>query len=283
MRGGRARIRGGGNVANGQDGTFVIAQMSDLHCGESRFDMELMSSTLGEINALEPDLVVVPGDLTTSGYRDEFLEAREYLSCLQCENVIVIAGNHDCRNVGYLHFEEIFGRRYHEAEYPFGIAEDGQVQERIKVVAADSNKPDLNDGELGRDKYEWIAREFADPEPFKLFVLHHHLVGIPETGRERNILLDAGDALETLCAASVDLVLAGHKHVPYAWDVNGMLIVTSGTCATWRTRGTKPPSFNIISITREEIEVTVRDLSLGSDITWEFARRQTTCEPREVG
>jgi 3',5'-cyclic AMP phosphodiesterase CpdA len=264
-------------VARHED-VFIIAQMSDLHCGESRFDTDLIGTTISEINEMEPDLVVVPGDLTTNGYRDEYLEAKEYLDRVVCENMIVIAGNHDCRNVGYLHFEEIFGRRYHETEYPFGVAEDGTVQERIKVVAADSNKPDLNDGELGRDKYGWIAEQFADPAPFKLFMLHHHLVGIPETGRERNILLDSGDVLEALCAAGVDLILSGHRHVPYAWEVNGMLVVSSGTCSTWRTRGTKPPSYNVVTIGRDEIEVRMRDLSDGRDLVQTFARRPTQCE-----
>jgi 3',5'-cyclic AMP phosphodiesterase CpdA len=252
--------------------------MSDLHCGEARFDVGLMDQTVSEINDLGPDLVVVPGDLTTNGYRDEYLEAKTYLDRLAADDVIIIAGNHDCRNVGYLHFEEIFGRRYHEAEYPFGVADDGEVQQHIKVVAADSNKPDLNDGELGRDKYDWIAREFADPAPFKLFMIHHHLVGIPETGRERNILLDSGDALEALCAAGVDLVLAGHRHVPYAWDLNGMLVVTSGTCATWRTRGTKPPSYNVLRIGKTTVEVTMRDLANDRDVVWSFVRRPTRCE-----
>ncbi|GAB4277046.1 MAG: metallophosphoesterase [Coriobacteriia bacterium] len=259
------------------DGSFTIAQISDLHCGEKRFDTALIERTLSEINDLGPDLVVVAGDLTTDGYRDEYLEAKSYIDRLECDDVIVIAGNHDCRNVGYLHFEEVFGRRYHEAEYPFGVASDGEVQERIKVVAADSNKPDLNDGELGREKYAWIAREFADPEPFKLFILHHHLIGIPETGRERNILLDSGDALEALCTAGVDMVLAGHRHVPYAWDLNGMLVITSGTCATWRTRGTKPPSYNVIRISHERTEVTMKDLAYGHDVHLEFDRRPTVC------
>lgn len=264
-------------AANGKD-VFTIAQISDIHCGEGRFDPNLIGRTLQEVNDLEPDLVIIPGDLTTKGYRDEFLEAKEYVDRIACENQIIIAGNHDCRNVGYLHFEELFGRRYHECEYPFGVCDDGSVQERIKVVAADSNKPDLNDGELGRDKYAWIEKEFADPETFKVFVLHHHLVGIPGTGRERNILLDSGDTLEALCLAGVDLVLAGHRHVPYAWDVNGMLVVTSGTCATWRTRGKTPPSYNVVRITPDEIDIEIRDLAGDDHAHRVFARRRTRCE-----
>ena len=70
---------------------------------------------------------------------------------------------------------------------------------------------------------------------------------------------DAGDVLELLTELKVDLVVAGHKHVPYTWDLNGMPIVTSGTATTRRTRDDTPPSYNIISITAEQIAVTVCD------------------------
>lgn len=52
---------------------------------------------------------------------------------------------------------------------------------------------------------------------------------IPGTGRERNQVLDAGDVLSLLRQAEVDLVLSGHRHVPYVWPVAGMLLVHSGT------------------------------------------------------
>ncbi|MDH4139649.1 MAG: metallophosphoesterase [Coriobacteriia bacterium] len=254
------------------DQTFLIAQISDLHCGESLFDAALLRRAIHEINEARPNLVMVPGDLTANGYRREFEEAKEHLALIECENVVIIAGNHDCRNVGYLHFEEIFGRRYHELEFPFGVKADGGLQERIKIVAADSNKPDLNDGELGRDKYDWILKEFGDPEAFKVFALHHHVISIPGTGRERNILLDAGDVLEALNRAGVDLVLAGHKHVAWAWPVAGMLAVTSGTSATWRTRGKTPPSYNLVRIASKTIEVTVKDLSDHNDVELVYDR-----------
>ena len=45
-------------------------------------------------------------------------------------------------------------------------------------------------------------------------MLHHHLLPVPGTGRERNVVYDAGDAIECLQRAGVNLVLSGHKHVP---------------------------------------------------------------------
>ena len=44
----------------------------------------------------------------------------------------------------------------------------------------------------------------------------------------------------------VDLVLSGHRHVPYVGSSSGALVVHSGTVSTLRVRGTVPPSHNVI-------------------------------------
>lgn len=251
---------------------FLIAQFSDIHCGDPRFDKELMLAVVREVNAAKPDLVIVPGDLTAFGYAEQFEESAGYLAQIECTQRIVIAGNHDCRNVGYELFERTIGPRNHTGTFPFRVS-DGEGPEEIRVLAIDSNIPDLNDGQIGRAKLEMIRREFAG-DYFKVFVLHHHLVSIPGTGRERNIVWDAGDVLETLHDAGVDLVVAGHKHVPYVWPIAGMLVVSSGTAATHRTRGDVPPSFNLIRVTGREITVTIHDIAGGTSESATFPRRR---------
>jgi 3',5'-cyclic AMP phosphodiesterase CpdA len=171
---------------------FLIAQLSDIHCGDPRFDEKLLNEVVLEVNSSNPGLVVVPGDLTAYGYRDQFEEAEKYLQLIQCKRKVIVAGNHNCQNVGYLHFEDIFGPRYYTQEFHFDFSLKGNTWGKVKVVAVDSNKPDLDDGEVGREKYKWILKEFSDDDYFKNFVLHH-LVSIPGTGRKRNIVWDAGD------------------------------------------------------------------------------------------
>ena len=102
-------------------------------------------------------------------------------------------GNHDSRNVGYIHFEELFGARN-------SVLRKGGVT----VVAVDSTEPDLDHGQIGRGRYGWIEEQFAaEPADLRVFVLHHHLLPIPGTGRERNVVYDAGDAIECLQRAGV--------------------------------------------------------------------------------
>ncbi len=236
--------------------SFTIAQVSDIHCGDPRFDERLMLSVIERVNRADPDLLIVGGDLTVAGYRDEFAAARDYLNQLACPQRMIISGNHDQRNVGYLLFEEMFGPRWSSATFSHRAKIGGKIEEFIKVVTVDSSKPDLDDGEVGRVNYERIVREFCDEGVFKIFVLHHHLIHVPGTGRERNIVLDAGDVLQTLLACGVQLSLSGHKHVPHVWVLQGLHVITSGTASTHRTRGYTPPSFNLIEVSADRVEVT---------------------------
>src|SRR5258708_2183351 len=185
------------------DGRVTIAHLSDLHCGEQYFEPNLLERAIGEINDLQPDIVVCSGDLTSFGFKHEYLLARQYLDRIECDSVVVVPGNHDSRNVGYVHFEEHFGERNSVLR-----------TKGVTVVAVDSTEPDLDHGQIGRGRYRWIEEQFAaEPSEFKVFVLHHHLLPIPGTGRERNVVYDAGDAIECLQRAEVHLVLSGHKHV----------------------------------------------------------------------
>jgi 3',5'-cyclic AMP phosphodiesterase CpdA len=224
---------------------FTIAQISDIHCGSPHFVPSLLERSIAEINELAPDMVIVSGDLTADGFRDEYELAREYVDRLDTEDPIVIPGNHDSRNVGYVHFEELFGERRRDV-HTHGVS----------IVAIDSTEPDVDHGTIGRGRYGWIEERFAAHEAFlRVFVMHHHLLPVPGTGRERNIVHDAGDALECLIRSGVDLVLSGHKHVPYAWRLENLFIVNAGTCSTKRVRGKTKPCYNVIEASRERVTV----------------------------
>jgi Icc protein len=234
-----------------------LVQMSDIHVGSGLFKPDLLSSVIEETNILSPDLVAVAGDLTMEGYRWEFEEARGYLDRIECPNVVVIPGNHDARNVGYRHFEEFFGMR--EGTVTVKVPEG-----EAKVVAIDSTKPDLDEGEVGREHYAWLDSEFRGWERGpKILVIHHHILAVPGTGRDVNILRDAGDVMAILRELGVDMVLSGHRHVPYVWSISGVRIVHSGTASSMRVRGTMPPSYNVIELDSEKVTITLREPGKG--------------------
>jgi 3',5'-cyclic-AMP phosphodiesterase len=227
-----------------RDETFTIVQISDLHCGTQFFLPNLLERAITEVNDLRPEIVICSGDLTTFGFKEEYALAKDYLDRIQCDCLVVIPGNHDSRNVGYVHFEDLFGDRNSV------LRKNG-----VTLVAVDSTEPDLDNGQIGRGRYGWIEEQFAVPAVLRIFVVHHHLLPVPGTGRERNIVNDAGDALECLQRAGVDLVLSGHKHVPYAWKLEDLLIVNAGTVSSSRLRGNGRPCYNIVEVSGTHVDV----------------------------
>src|SRR5690348_51991 len=96
-----------------------IAQISDVHFGGGlSLPAETMDDIVERVRAIDPDIVVVAGDLTTDGYEWEYEQAAEWYARITYPK-IVIPGNHDSRNVGYVHFRRLFGDPYSRYDATF--------------------------------------------------------------------------------------------------------------------------------------------------------------------
>lgn len=140
-----------------------------------------------------------------------------------------------------LHFEKLIGRRKF-----LHVDNDGG----FAIIGLDSSQPDLNDGQIGIDQLEWVTEKLDEipKDMCKIVTFHHHLLPIPQAGRERNILLDSGDLLRVFIDSGVDFVLNGHKHVPNVWMIEKMVTINSGTATTMKLRGDTYPSYNELVI-----------------------------------
>jgi 3',5'-cyclic-AMP phosphodiesterase len=249
---------------------ITIAHISDPHVGSPYFVPNLMNRVIVELNELEPDAVVCTGDFTNFGYRQEFKTAVAYLERISSP-VYSVSGNHDARNVGYVHFEELIGPRHWSVDV-----------RGVRIVGADSSEPDLDHGQIGRERYDWIREQLSVPADLKLFAIHHHLLPVPGTGRERNIVYDAGDLLEHLIAAGTNIVLTGHKHVPYVWRLENLYVVNAGTCASLRLRGHTKPCYNVIEVEGDEVKIFRRFPFGGSTLNAHFSISSGTQFHREL-
>jgi len=244
-------------VIFGGQAVVVIVHLSDLHVGTEAFSPKLAENVINYVNRIEPDIVVVTGDITDYGYVHEYEKAVDLLAQMNIAELVVVPGNHDSRNMGYVVFEHVFGTRY-----PF-VSRRG----RVCIQGVDSSEPDLDDGHIGRLAYRVVEQNLGECSGLKIVALHHHLVPVPGTGRERNMPADAGDFLDLLLRLGVNIVLSGHKHVPWVWELNGMLILHAGTATTVRLKAGTSPSFNVIRVDGSSVEVARVDSATLSERT----------------
>ena len=231
----------------------LIVHISDLHVSNSDFDEKIFMDAVSEINSLKPDMIVLTGDLTNSGYYKEFQQATKYLEMFE-QPLFAVPGNHDARNLGYQTFEELIGER------SWKLTMDND----FTVIGLDSSSPDEDKGHIGTPQHMWLEHQLDEcviNDNFSMVVLHHHIVSIPQTGRERNVLSDAGDVLKTITTHEVDLVLSGHKHVPNIWKLNNTLIVNAGSLCSCKLRGKNKNSYNVYNITDNEIEIYLNEVN----------------------
>jgi len=226
---------------------MLLVQLSDIHVG-SQFQESVFEKVISEVNELKPDAILISGDLTNEGLIKEYEKCKKLISRFNCKKIITISGNHDYRNSGYLAFKKFF---------PFETIND--LSSDIVLVTVGTARPDRNEGEVGYRQNLWIERTMQKfKDKVKILAMHHHLVGIPDTGSDRVTVIDAGDVLRTILATNVELVLCGHKHRPWIWNFKNLAIVNAGTAASDRSRGLFENSYNIITIKDKKIQVDLK-------------------------
>lgn len=226
---------------------MIIVQLSDLHVG-TQFQPDVFDKVVREVNQLNPDAIIITGDLTNEGLVKEYEACKKAVSEFTCKKILTIGGNHDYRNTGYLHFKKYF---------PFDSV--NELGDDVVVVMLGTSRPDRNEGEVGYRQNLWLERTMKKyHNRIKILAMHHHLVGIPDTGADRLTIIDAGDVLRTILATNVNLVLCGHKHRPWVWHFGDLEIVNAGTAASERARGLFENTYNIITVTDGQIRVDLK-------------------------
>ena len=66
-----------------------IVQLSDIHFG-SQFREDAFDKVIDEVNSLSPDAVVITGDLTNEGLKEEYEQCKELISKINVEKIIAI-------------------------------------------------------------------------------------------------------------------------------------------------------------------------------------------------
>lgn len=174
---------------------MLIAQITDTHIkvpgalAYGRVDTATMlAQCVDAIMRLEvaPDLVVLTGDLTDFGTKEEYAHLRCILSPLP-QRLVAVPGNHDERE----------GLRAAFADGGYlpasGFLQFAIDEHPLRIVGLDTVVPMQGRGELCRDRLAWLDRTLGEkPDQPTLVLMHHppfltgidHMDAIGLTGRE---------------------------------------------------------------------------------------------------
>ena len=236
-----------------------IVHLSDLHFGST--DDGVVGPLVAAVNALEPSLVVVSGDLTQRARSHQFKEARAFLDQLP-KPQIVVPGNHD---VPLWDVVSRFARPLEK--FRSYITDDLEpVHEDEEMVVAGVNTARSLTRKYGRINERQVARlserMCAQKEGVFKIVVTHHPFDLPAGADEREIVGRARMAMETFATCGTDLLLAGHLHIGHTgrtaerYNISGhsALVVQAGTATSRRVRG-ESNSFNVIRLKRPHIQI----------------------------
>ncbi|HEU4630594.1 MAG TPA: metallophosphoesterase [Gemmatimonadaceae bacterium] len=270
-----------------------LFHVSDLHFGKP-FVPEQIEAIEGLIQRERFDVVAVSGDVSQRARYGEFQRAQVFLrDAERVSATICVPGNHDVAwwraplGVGtraemYAGYRRFISRDLEPVlRVPGAVLVGLNTSHGITRHTLTWNLRDLSViGDLRRSQLDRARRELASGREgdARVIVMHHN----PVRGQlsQRHGLKDTRRILGAFAEMGVDLVLCGHDHqeaIHYIEHTRkGTVISTAGTVSN-RSRGGRPSSANVITISPEAIDVHTLVWSAGEK---RFVPGPSRCFPR---
>jgi 3',5'-cyclic AMP phosphodiesterase CpdA len=240
--------------------------MVELLTGRARkFRLDRLDEVVARVEGLEPDHILISGDLTTTALPEEFRAARDALAeiLIDSSRVTVIPGNHDRYTTGsvrYRQFEEWFGVFAPPGPYPWLRAIDHETA----ILGLDATRSHISArGELPPEQLAKAREMMADPEtrPRRLIVACHYPVVSPpvymsELAAKR--MKNAPEVRDWLGGIGPHLYCCGHVHAAWAYappDVPGQLCLNAGAPLLGDPTGLRLPGFLEIDLNGDGVTV----------------------------
>lgn len=227
----------------------IIAHISDLHFGYN--DLKLAAALTRALHEINPNVLVVSGDLVEHATDEEFAAARQFLDTLPGPQIIV-PGNHD------LAFYNLW-RRFTEGldkyrRYITMDAEPAFIDDEVAIIGADSaHLWPVKGGKITDAQLDDLVDKFAQfPKTLVKILVTHHPFDLPEPSNPHLLIGHSKRAVARL-APVVDILLAGHVHLSssgststrYKLEGHAMAFVQAGTAISDRKKG-EANSFNVL-------------------------------------
>lgn len=249
--------------------TLRIVHCSDLHFAPTPDAESGLDRACGLIESVNPDLIIVAGDVTRDGLTEQFLPVMRAFERLGLERVRAIPGNRDypARN------STIERPRDSDLEYFLGAPDTVFTEhespglspqstpfttffpaidffdrfDNTTVVGLDS-EPSIPDSTFN------IALDFyqgSSPSIPRIFCTHRSLLPVPRKRvKDGDLLKNAADILDALIDARVTLAMCAHVHRANAWRLGTSTgeIVVANSPSLIDSSGTKENGFLLIEV-----------------------------------
>jgi len=195
-----------------------------LHLSDPHFGTEYepaVQALLRLVDDIQPDLVLLSGDITQRARRSQFAAARRFVQALQ-RPVLAVPGNHDIPLFNVLARTMNPYGGYRRALGP--VLEPVIDIPGLLAIGVNSTRPARHErGEVSVAQVERVARRLsqARADCLRVVMLHHPVRAVVDSDR-KNLLIGRGVAVRAWVEAGVDLILAGHIHLPYVLPVSGV-------------------------------------------------------------
>jgi predicted MPP superfamily phosphohydrolase len=182
----------------GLDG-FRIVQISDVHIGPL-LGRRFAERVVAQVNALEPDLVAITGDLVDGSVRRLAADVEPFASLEARHGVFFVTGNHD-------HYSDADAWAEHVARLGFRVLRNERVCIREGGAAFDLIGVDDHRGDWIRGGGEDLPKALDGRDPERPSVLLAH---DPSTFKRASAL-------------GVDLQISGHTHGGQIWPFGALV------------------------------------------------------------
>ncbi|WP_108461224.1 metallophosphoesterase [Devosia naphthalenivorans] len=188
---------------------MIIAQLSDIHADGSSKALARLDSVLGWLKPLQPDAIIISGDLAEVSHEQSYGDVRDRLEAMNTP-FYVVPGNVDEPAT----MRRVFGDRFDwRAEGKLNCT--AVISDEVRVIGLDATVAGAHHGDA-EPVLAWLEAQLNAGGPPALVFQHQHPFFCGIDGKDRNNCRNQ-EALARVIGTARDTVLGlscGHVHRP---------------------------------------------------------------------
>ena len=208
---------------------------------------EFTDAIVAEVIDRHPDVLIMTGDNTNSGYSRDVAGLTAKLQKVRDAGVQIVltTGNHDMDLMGAEEFEEAyFGLLDPVDRDPASLSYTAIIKDVVFLAMDDNAVNPGGQGEFSSETMRWLAEMLSKYSSRQIIFLSHHnvLYGYGDRSSASNLIqspsaseqpetseqLELPELPDLLREGGVKLAMTGHMHFPYVTEEGGLWEILSG-------------------------------------------------------